>query len=475
MDKSTKKLLSGSMIYFFGNAMTQLLSLVLLRFVTGRITPEEYGAYNLIVTVTNLVMPFFTLQISDAVFKFILAAKSEEEKKKYYTITFFVSIGSVILTIGSVYIADTFFFDIPYCFLTALYMAFTAVFTIYQRIVRSMGCNKVFVAGNLIRTIVYLSAEIFLIYTFDMGAEAIFISIIASYIIFLIFVELQIKSRQYLDFKCFDRQALGQMTRFSLPLIPNAVFWWLTSSINTVIVSTRCGLDVNGIYTVANKFSSVLVMVTSVFAMSWQETALSEYGDAKFKQFFTKTFNMYYVGVFSVIAILIAFMQIIFPIIIDESYYQSIQYAPFLILASGISTIAGFSAQVIMAQNRNKLLLVTNIFGMVVNILIVFALIDHIGLWAAVIGTLGAELVISCSRVYLIRSEFTKGLKMVELLIATIMFGISIVLYFKADTKMNAVWFLFGVLAVLYLNREMIHNIVAIATEKVRMLWRRNA
>ena len=475
MDKSTKKLLSGSMIYFFGNAMTQLISLALLRFVTGRITPEEYGTYNLIVTITNLVMPFCTLQISDAVFKFILAAKSEEEKKKYYTIAFYVVAGSVILIIGSVYIADLFFLEIPYCFLTALYMAFAGVFTVYQRIVRSMGCNKVFVAGNLIRTIVYLLTEIFLICTFDFGGEALLISVIISYIVFMLFVELRINSRQYLDIKCFDRQVFRQMTKFSLPLIPNAVFWWLTSSINTVIVSTRCGLDINGIYTVANKFSSILIMVTSVFAMSWQETALSEYGDAKFESFFTKTFNMYYVGVFSVIGILISFMQIVFPMIIDESYYQSIQYAPFLIWASGISTIAGFFSQVIMAQNRNKLLLLTNAFGMVINILIVVTLIDRIGLWAAVIGTLGAEVVIMCSRLFLIRSEFTKGLKAGKLLLATVLFGISIVLYFKADTKTNAVWFVVGAVVFLYLNRGVIQNIITIISEQIRTLRRKNA
>ena len=53
MDKSTKKLLNGTMIYFIGNVLTQIMSLVLLRFITGRIA-EEYGVYNLVVTVSSL-------------------------------------------------------------------------------------------------------------------------------------------------------------------------------------------------------------------------------------------------------------------------------------------------------------------------------------------------------------------------------------------------------------------------------------
>ena len=84
MDTSTKKLLSGSAVYFVGNALTQLVSLLLMRFVTGNITPEEYGFFNLVTTISNLAIPFVTLQVADAVFKFVLKAEDEKEKKEYF-------------------------------------------------------------------------------------------------------------------------------------------------------------------------------------------------------------------------------------------------------------------------------------------------------------------------------------------------------------------------------------------------------
>ena len=92
MDKSTRKLLSGSGVYFIGNALTQIISLLLMRFVTGNITPEEYGFFNLVATVSNLAIPFVTLQISDAVYKFVLKSKNEIEKKEYFSICFFKSL-----------------------------------------------------------------------------------------------------------------------------------------------------------------------------------------------------------------------------------------------------------------------------------------------------------------------------------------------------------------------------------------------
>ena len=67
IDNSTKNLLNGTMVYFIGNVLTQLISLALLRFVTGKISPEEYGIYNLVVTVFS--NPGCSFQIYDKVKK----------------------------------------------------------------------------------------------------------------------------------------------------------------------------------------------------------------------------------------------------------------------------------------------------------------------------------------------------------------------------------------------------------------------
>ena len=72
MDNAKKQLLSGTTVYFIGNTLAQIVSLVLMRFVTGEISPEEYGYYNLIVTVGNLLTPILTLQMSDALFRFFI-------------------------------------------------------------------------------------------------------------------------------------------------------------------------------------------------------------------------------------------------------------------------------------------------------------------------------------------------------------------------------------------------------------------
>ena len=94
-----RDLLNGTLIYFVGNVLTQIVSIILLRLITGEITTEDYGYFNLIVTVDNLITPMITLQISDAVFYFILRARTPEEKNRIYSTGTSVIVIGIIITI----------------------------------------------------------------------------------------------------------------------------------------------------------------------------------------------------------------------------------------------------------------------------------------------------------------------------------------------------------------------------------------
>lgn len=465
MDSSTKKLLSGSMVYFMGNALTQLISLLLMRFVTGNITPEEYGFFNLVTTVSNLAIPFVTLQIADAVFKFVLKAGSEDEKKNYFTIGFVVSFASVIVIFAGVFGLSV-FVDVPNTFLVALYVASYALFGIYQKVIRCLNRNTVFVTGNLFKTIVFLALEILLISTLDMGIEALLIAHILSLVFFLVYAEIRVRALRYFDLRTLRRSVFAAMMKFSIPLIPNAGFWWLTSSVNHVIVSARLGVAVNGIYSVSGKFSSVLSMVTSVLNMSWQDTAIADYGNDGFGQFLTKTFNSFVKLIFSAIAVIIPFVAVILPYMIDPTYYDSIPYTPFLLLASGTSAMSGFVAQIFSGKGKTQSLLVTSICGMVANVLVVLLLVGKIGLWAAVLGSLTADVVLFGSRTFMARKEFAKGIDYKSFFLILVMLVVGIYIYLYATITANLIWLVVTAIAALILNWQFIMDLLAVLLKK---------
>lgn len=476
MDNSTKKLLNGSMVYFVGNALTQLISLLLMRFVTGNITTEEYGFFNLVTTVSNLAIPFVTLQIADAVFKFVLKSETEDEKKGYFTTCFVVSFVGFAVIVAVVF-GISLFVSVPHTLLVALYVASYALFGIYQKVVRALNKNTVFVTGNLIKTVIFLALEILLISTFDMGLEALLLAHVISLAFFLVYAEIRVRALKYFDLRTLKISTFSKMFKFSVPLMPNAAFWWLTSSVNHVIVSAKLGMDVNGIYSVSGKFTSVMSMVVNVLNMSWQDTAIADYGKKDFGRFLTKTFNTYVKLIFSALMVMIPLIAVIVPFMIDPSYYGSIPYTPFLLLASSTSAMSGFVAQIFVGKGNTKILLYTSIMGMVANVTVIFLLIGKIGLWAAVMGSLSADVVLFGTRTFLARKEFAKGIDYKSFLLITVMIAVGIYIYLKADMTVNLIWFFVTAVVAVILNLEFVKDIFTLLFTPIinKMKAKRNA
>ncbi len=461
MDTSTKKLLNGSLVYFLGSALTQLLSLLLMRFVTGNISPEEYGFFNLVVTISNIAIPFASLQIADAVFKFVLKAESEDERKSYFTICFVIS----AMCVATVFIATfglSCFIGIPHTFLVALYVASYAIHAIYQKIVRSLNGNSIIATGSIIKAIVFLLLEIVLLSRFDLGVEALLLAHILSTLISILYAEIRVHALKYFDLHMFQKKTFLKMLKFSVPLIPNAGFWWLTSSVNHVIVSARLGMDINGIYTVSNKFSGTLNLITNVLNMSWQDTAIAEYGKQGFDVFLTRTFNSFIKLIFSAIAAMIPLIAIVLPYMVDPSYYEAIPYVPFLLIAAGMSAMSGFMAQIFTGKGKTQSIMVTSLVGMITNVCMIAFFVSRIGLWAAVFGALVADMVMFGVRTFMARKEFAKGVDIKSFLIVFIILIISVFVYMKATPVLNLIWFLVTAAFAVILNWNFIKDLFSL-------------
>lgn len=463
MENAKKQLFNGTMIYFVGNALTQLVSLLLLRFVTGKIDADEYGYYNLIVTITNLVVPILTVQISDAVFRFLLKAKEERQRKAIYTDAAIIIACGLIAIVLLVLIIDIFFYRIEHAVLVALYVICSNLFSFYQKIARGLGRNKQYVYSNLLKTVLYIVLQMVFIFIFDLGVESLFLSMIIATMISVVMIEISTQSRKMFSLQCFDKALLKKMLRFSIPLIPNTALWWLTSSINALIVTMKLGLDINGIYMVANKFSNILTVITSVFIMAWQESAIKEYDNVGFKRFQTETFSFYSVAIGSAIAVIIPAMRVVIPFLVAESYHSAIRYAPFLLVATGLAALSSYAAQVITAQGNTKRIMSTTVIGVVLNIAVVFLLIDAIGLWAAVCGTIAANFGMMVVRLIMIRNEFSDGILSWRLIVTMFSVIVSVVVYALADYTVNIILFVLTFVLMLLINMNVVRSIFLMA------------
>ena len=80
------------------------------------------------------------------------------------------------------------------------------------------------------------------------------------------------------------------LLKYSLPLLPNAVCWWLLGSSSRLFIEHFLGLEANGIFAVAMKFSTILETFSVIVYQAWQETAIKQYGAADRSKFFSRIF-----------------------------------------------------------------------------------------------------------------------------------------------------------------------------------------
>ena len=71
-----KRFFETAGIYFAGNILSKLVAFFLLPLYTTRIEPAQYGNYDLVISLINLVAPIAFFQIWDAMFRFAFEVKT---------------------------------------------------------------------------------------------------------------------------------------------------------------------------------------------------------------------------------------------------------------------------------------------------------------------------------------------------------------------------------------------------------------
>lgn len=468
LENRSKSLLNGTIVYFIGNVLTQLISIFLLKMITGTVTTEEYGYFNLVVTVDNLITPMITLQISDAVFRFFIKAKSDEEKMKIY------SSGVSIILLGAAIICIIIsslrkIIGIRYSFWVAFYIISTNLFGFNQKIVRSLGENKRYVKANLMKSLIYFGAILILVVKMKMGAKGLFISNCVSTYVCIMYLVLKVRTGSYFNIKKISLTQICEMLKFSAPLIPNTAIWWLQSSVNSLIITSRLGIGYNGIYSVAIKFASILHLVINVFDLAWQESAIKEYGTLYYREFVTKIFNEYLIFLLSTVAALIPFLRLIMVWLIDPSYDEAIPYIPFLLFSTTLSACSGYFAQMIVAQNRNIKLLITNFIGAVSNILVVYLLLPSIGIWAIVVSSVVSYCILAISRYHEVKEDFiTKNISFNKILMLLLFNIVSCIVFMINKTGMLIVATMFFVVLGIAFNKELLLELESVVIDKIK-------
>ena len=185
------------------------------------------------------------------------------------------------------------------------------------------------------------------------------------------------------------------MLKYSIPLIPTTVFWWVTNVADRYMVTWMISPHADGIYAVSYKIPTLLILLSGIFIEAWQFSAVTEKGDTDHSAFFEKVFDSFQALMFIAGCALTAFSKIAVDIMATEDYYEAWQYIPVLSVATIFSSLVTFMGSVYLVEKKSVMSFITSMTGAVINIVLNLLLIPTpLGVNGAAIATFASYFVV---------------------------------------------------------------------------------
>lgn len=382
-----KQLAKNTIIIFFGRVCTQLISYFLLPLYTSYLVTSEYGLVDLIQTYVTLLVPIITLELEMSVFRYLIDCREKsQEKKKLMSNNFFIlGIGLGIFTI--LYSIITCFVSIPFRWLILIDIIVCVLSGNFLQVARGFGKTIDFSISCILTGVTTILSNIILICFCHMQAMGMIISMALANFVCATYLFFRLKLYQYINIRLIDKKLVKEMNRYSIPLIPNGISWWIVNVSDRSIISFVLGASANGLYAISNKFPTIISSLTGVFNLSWSESAALHINSKDRDEFFSDITNTV-IKLFTSMGVgMIACMPFVFPIFINSKYEGAYQYIPFLVLGTVFNVAICLYSQVYLAKKLSKKVAATTIAGAIINILINVLFIKKIGLYAAAVST----------------------------------------------------------------------------------------
>ena len=432
-----KQLAKNTIIIFFGRVCTQLISFFLLPLYTAYLATSEYGLVDLIQTYVTLLVPIITLELEMSIFRYLIDSRSSDKDTKKLISNNFYVLGISLSVFSILYIIVTCFVTIPFRWIILIDIIVCVLSGNFLQVARGFGKTVDFSISCILTGLTTVVSNIFLICFMGMQAEGMIISMALANFVCSLYLFLRLKLYSKIDFKLVDHKLLKEMYKYSIPLIPNGISWWIVNVSDRTIIAWILGAGANGLYAISNKFPTIISSLTGVFNLSWSESAALHINSKDRDEFFSDIFNTI-MKLFIALGVgMIACMPFVFPILINSKYNGAYNYIPYLVLGSVFNVAICLYSQVYLAKKLSKQVASTAILGAIINIVINVVFIKYIGLYAAAISTAVSYFVMMLYRHIDLKKyvniKLEKGLVIKSILI----FTFSIILYYQHNIYLD--------------------------------------
>ena len=275
-----KRLGKHSAIYGLGGLVSRILAVLLLPLYTRYLSTSDYGEVETLIALSTVIGIVLRMGIHSAFFRFYFDSHDPAARLRVVRTSFWFTMGmaTVGMAVGLLFaapISDALFgsSDDSNLVMAAFvglwagmnYEQLTSLFRVEER-------STAFVTASLTNIFLTIGATLLLVVALDAGPIGVIVGNFTGTLI--VYVVLVAYRREQLGLE-FDRGLLREMNRFGIPLVPTALFLWVTNFSDRLFLVKLSGTHEVGLYSVGVRIASALVLLLTAFRLAWPAFAYS--------------------------------------------------------------------------------------------------------------------------------------------------------------------------------------------------------
>lgn len=377
--------------------LIKLKGIITLPIMTYYLAPSEMGAFNLINVTASMLIPLFTLNLTDGPAIHFVQEKSHSKIMDMYntvlnSVIIISLFCSVLLWGGSRFLAPSYR---DYIFAIIFLILSNVLFKVTSYMLATFQKTSILVRNTVIRDVLATVLTIALV-MLGFSYQGIVVSVIVANIFAAILIWRLIRSD--LPYRLFlDKKVLSTFLKTALPLLPVFIFSWLIQSSDSYFLAYFHGEQSVGKYAVIYGLTNVILSITFALNFFWFPVSARLWIESRDK--YMKVFTVVFAGLLAVLLTAVCLFELnsstIMQIFVRRAAYQEAHII--------MGTIAfAFSMQVLITlltaplySNRNiKAIFFAYLVGGVLNTALNILLIPKMGIIGAAVSTALAYLVI---------------------------------------------------------------------------------
>jgi O-antigen/teichoic acid export membrane protein len=283
-----KRLGKHSAIYGLGGLVSRILAVLLLPLYTHYLSTSDYGQIETLVALVTVLTIILRFGISSAFFRFYFDADDHDGRRLvlrtsfWFTMTM-ATLGLVAVVAVATPLSEALFGEPDAANLVRAsavalwaqmnYEQLSSLFRVEER-------SVAFVIASLTNIALTVAGTILLVVVLDKGPLGVIVGNFTGTL--LVYLALLGYRREQLGLQ-LDRGLLRRMNHFGMPLVPSALFLWVTNFSDRFFLVKLTSTAEVGLYSVGVRIASAMVLLLTAFRMAWPAFAYSIKSDEEAK------------------------------------------------------------------------------------------------------------------------------------------------------------------------------------------------